>query len=73
MLENSVEGVSCPDNKQHMLLIMSGHEKLFMEFSNTTEIHCTRTVDFTYNDTAYSVDQVVTQLSQDCHVVVTNL
>ena len=35
-LENSVEGVSCPGNKQYMLLILSGHETPSMEFSNPT-------------------------------------
>ena len=39
-LENSVERVSCPDNKQYTLLILSGHETSFTEFSNATEIHC---------------------------------
>ena len=35
-----MEGVSFPDNKQYTLLILSGHETHFTEFSNTTEIHC---------------------------------
>ena len=39
-LENSVERVSCPDNKQYTLLILSGHETSSTEFSNATEIHC---------------------------------
>ena len=39
-LENSVERVSCPDNKQYTLLILSGHETSSTEFSNATEIRC---------------------------------
>ena len=42
VLENSVDGVSCPDNKQYTLLILSGHKTSSMEFSNATEIHCTQ-------------------------------
>ena len=38
VLENSVEGVSCPDNKQYTLLILSGHETPSTEFSNATVI-----------------------------------
>ena len=30
----------CPDNKQYMLVILSGHETPSTEFFNTTEIHC---------------------------------
>ena len=37
-LENSVKGVSCPDNKQYTLLILSEHGTLSTEFSNATAI-----------------------------------
>ena len=40
-LENSVQGVSCPDNINSTYCLLSGHETPSMEFSNTTEIHCT--------------------------------
>ena len=39
-LENSVEEVSCPDNINSVYCLLSGHETLFTEFSNATEIHC---------------------------------
>ena len=39
-LKNSMEVVSCPDNKQYMLLILSRHETPSTEFFNATEIHC---------------------------------
>ena len=45
-LENSVERVSCPDNKQYTLLILSGHETSSTEFSNATEIHCKCIVNY---------------------------
>ena len=35
--------------------------------------HTIYTVDFTYNDTAYNVSQVVARLSQGCHNYVTTL
>ena len=39
-LENSVEGVLCPDNINSVYCLLSGHETPSTKFSNATEIHC---------------------------------
>ena len=43
--------VSCPDNKQYVLVILSGHETPSTEFFNTTEIYCSPflTEQYTHN------------------------
>ena len=39
-LENSVEGVSCPDNINSVYCLWSGNETPSTEFSNATKVHC---------------------------------